>query len=193
KQIVGRGTRIHEDAGKLWFTVMDFKKATELFADPAFDGEPEIIYEPDSGDSPVPPDGDDDDAHGDDDDLPSDPPPGGATRYVISGVDVMVVSERVQYYGKDGKLITESLTDYTKQAVTEQYATLEDFLRHWTEADRKAVIIDELRERGVLLEELRDKVSTEMDAFDLICHIVYDQPPLTRRERAENVKKRDVF
>ncbi len=193
KQIVGRGTRIHEDAGKLWFTIMDFKKATELFADPDFDGEPEVIYEPGGDEDPVPPDDDDQDEGDDGGDILVDPPPGGSTKYVVSGVQVMVLAERVQYYGKDGKLITESLTDYTKETVREQYATLDDFLRHWTEAERKAAIIDELREQGVLLEELREKVGKDLDAFDLICHVVFDQPPITRRERAENVRKRDVF
>lgn len=192
KQIVGRGTRIHEDMGKLWFTIMDFKKATELFADPDFDGEPEVIYEPGSGEDPVPPNDEDDRDEGGGD-IIDDPSPGGSTKYVVSGVKVSVVAERVQYYGKDGKLITESLTDYTKETVTEQFATLADFHRHWTDAERKDAVIEELREQGVLLEELREKVSADMDAFDLICHVVYDQPPLTRRERAENVKKRDVF
>jgi len=187
KQIVGRGTRIHEDAGKLWFTIMDFKKATELFADPEWDGDPVVIYKPQPGDDPVPPD--------DEPPVPplSPPPPGGRTKYVVSGVEVSVVAERVQYYGKDGKLITESLTDYTKEKVRERYATLDDFLRHWTEAGRKSAVMEELREQGVLFEELREKVGKDLDAFDLICHVVYDRPPVTRRERANNVKKRDVF
>ena len=188
KQIIGRGTRIHEEAGKLWFTIMDFKKATELFADKDWDGEPEVTYEPGPGDPqepPEPPDGPEP--------PPPPPPPEGTVKYVISGVEVMVLAERVQYYGKDGRLITESLTDYTKQTVREQYATVDDFLRRWTEADRKEAVIDELREQGVLLEALADMVGTEMDPFDLVCHVVYDRPPLTRRERANEVKKRDVF
>ena len=203
KQIVGRGTRIHEDAGKLWFTVMDFRKATERFADPAFDGEPVVVYEPGVGEAPVPPDdaedgtgeGGDDEGDGDriGDPGPDDPPPGGATRYVISGVPVMVVAERVQYYGNDGRLITESLTDYTREAVRGKYATLADFLRRWAGSERKAAVVDELREQGVMFEELHERVGKDLDAFDLICHVVYGRPPLTRRERAENVKKRDVF
>lgn len=195
KQIVGRGTRIHEDAGKLWFTIIDFKKATELFADPDFDGPPIVVYEPGDGDGPVPPeeDGDRGDGPEDEEVFPPDPPAGGSTRYVISGVPVMVVAERVQYYGTDGRLITESLTDYTKQTVQERYATLQDFLRHWTDADRKAAIIEELREQGVLLDELGETAGKDLDAFDLICHVVYGQPPLTRRERAQHVRKRDVF
>ena len=188
KQIVGRGTRIHEDAGKLWFTIMDFKKATELFADSDWDGDPVVVYEPSEGDPPTPPDGGDDD--------PPDtghPDPEGTVKYMVSGVPVMVLAERVQYYGRDGGLITESLTDYTRHTVLEQYATLDDFLRRWTQAERKQAVIEELREQGVLLAALADKVGTEMDPFDLVCHVVYDQPPLTRRERANEVKKRDVF
>jgi type I restriction enzyme R subunit len=191
KQIVGRGTRIHEEAGKLWFTIIDFKKATELFADPNFDGAPEVIYEPGSGESPVPPDDPGD--YGGGEEIIEDPSPGGSKKYVVSGVSVSVVAERVQYYGKDGKLITESLRDFTREMVREKFASLDDFLRRWTEAERKAAVIEELREQGVLFEELREQVRSDLDAFDLICHVVYDRPPLTRRERAENVRKRDVF
>jgi len=198
KQIVGRGTRIHEDAGKLWFTIMDFKKATELFADPEWDGEPVVIYEPEPEDPPEPPEPPEppDGPEGEGEPVP----PGGGeepgeprVKYVVSGVTVSVLAERVQYYGTDGKLITESLTDYTKQKVSEKFATLESFFRRWSEAERKEVVIEELREQGVLLEALAEKVGREMDPFDLICHVVYDQPPLTRRERADAVKKRDVF
>ncbi|MBK9975007.1 MAG: DEAD/DEAH box helicase family protein [Planctomycetes bacterium] len=194
KQIVGRGTRIHEDAGKLWFTIMDFKKATDQFADPDFDGPPIVIYEPQGDDPPTPPD---------DEPLPDEPPPdesptpeddpGGAAKYYVSGVPVEVLAERVQYYGPDGKLITESLTDYTRNTVKKHYATIEAWLRRWNEAERKAAVIEELSEHGVFLEELREKAGKDLDAFDLICHVVYDQPPLTRRERANNVKKRDVY
>ena len=199
KQIVGRGTRIHEDAGKFWFTIMDFKKATELFADPTFDGEPIVIYEPGEGDGEEDDtggaggDGGDDGDGGDEGGDTYRPPPPGPTKYIVSGVEVSVVAERVQYYGNDGKLITESLTDYTKKTVHKSFATLDDFLRHWTEAERKAAVIEELREQGVLFEELQDKVDKDLDAFDLICRVAFDRPPLTRRQRAENVKKRDVF
>jgi Type I site-specific restriction-modification system, R (restriction) subunit and related helicases len=188
KQIIGRGTRIHEDAGKLWFTIMDFKKVTELFADPDWDGEPVVIYEPGPGDSPIPPEG-----GSDEEGEILEPPEHDATRYIVSGVDVSVIAERVQYIGNDGKLITESLRDYTRHTVQAQYASLDDFLGHWTAADRKEAVIEELKEQGVLLEALRDQVDPDLDAFDLICHVVYDRPPLTRRERADAVKKRDVF
>lgn len=187
KQIVGRGTRIHDEAGKLWFTIMDFKRATELFADPDFDGDPEVVYEPKTGEDPVPPD----ESGAGEGEGPE--PPWPAAKYVVSGVPVAVLAERVQYLGRDGKLITESLTDYTREAVTEQFATLDAFLQRWTEADRKAAVIEELRARGVLFEALEESVGKDLDAFDLICHVVYGQPPLTRRERADNVRKRDVF
>ena len=189
KQTIGRGTRIHEDAGKFWFTIMDFKRATELFADPDFDGEPVVIFEPEGDSGPVPPD----DAGGNGDDEEIDPPPKGPKKFVVSGVEVEVVAERVQYYSKAGRLVTESLADYTRKTVQAEYSTLDDFLQRWSEADRKAAVIDELSEQGVFFEALRERVGRDMDAFDLICHVVYGQPPLTRRERAERVKKRDVF
>ena len=188
KQIIGRGTRIHEDAGKFWFTIMDFKRATELFADPDFDGEPVVIVESERDSSLEPPD----DVGGNGDEEIG-PPPKGSKKFVVSGVEVEIVAERVQYYSKDGRLITESLADYTRKTVQAEYATLDDFLQRWSQADRKAAVIDELSEQGVFFAALRERVGRDMDAFDLICHVVYGQPPLTRRERAENVKKRDVF
>lgn len=194
KQIVGRGTRIHEDTNKLWFTIMDFKKATELFADPDFDGEPTIVYEPEADDPVAPPD---DSGEGDWPEEPPDPGEGDGEgeprKYYVSGMGVEVLAQRVQYYGPDGKLITESLTDYTRKTVTAQYSTLDAWLTHWRQSDLKTAVIDELSENGVFFEELREKVGKDLDAFDLICHVVFDRPPLTRRERADNVKKRDVY
>ena len=181
KQIVGRGTRIHEDAGKLWFTIMDFKKATELFADPDFDGEPEVIYEPDGDDPITPPDADPDGPDGPDGPLDDPPESEGAKKYVISDVEVMVLAERVQYYGPEGRLITESLKDYTRAAVQKNYESLDDFLRRWNDADQKAAIVTELEQQGVLLEALREQVNADYGAFDLICHVAFDQPPLTAR------------
>ncbi|MEF8755376.1 MAG: DEAD/DEAH box helicase family protein [Accumulibacter sp.] len=204
KQIIGRGTRINEDFDKYWFTIMDFKKATELFADPDFDGPAEQIHEPKRDDPPVPPDP----PPGDDELPPVDPPPeppfppqpAGEKRikYVVGGeVTVYVVAERVQYYGPDGKLITESLKDYTRKAVRREYASLDDFLRRWTGAERKKAVIDELETQGVLLEALAEEVGKKqgkaLDPFDLICHVAFDRPPLSRRERAERLRKRDVF
>lgn len=206
KQIIGRGTRINEDYGKFWFTIMDFKKATELFADKDFDGEPVMIYEPKGNETPVPPDEESGirfdergnpilpDAEAPDITLPDEEEPGSKrVKYVLGDVTVYVMAERVQYYGPEGKLITESLKDYTRQTVRKDYASLDEFLRRWSQAERKASILQELEQHGVLLEPLADEVGKDFDAFDLICHVAFDQPPLTRRERAENVKKRNYF
>lgn len=205
KQMIGRGTRINEDYGKFWFTIMDFKKATELFADPAFDGEPVIIYDPEGDESPVPPEeeptevviGDGGEpvtpGGGDAGETGGGEPGPGRVKYVLGDVTVYVVAERVQYYGPEGKLITESLKDYTRQTVRKDYSSLDDFLRRWDKTERKAAILRELEEQGVLLEPLAEEVGKHFDAFDLICHVAFDQPPLTRRERADNVKKRNYF
>ncbi|MBQ0945715.1 DEAD/DEAH box helicase family protein [Ideonella sp. 4Y16] len=208
KQIIGRGTRINEDYGKFWFTIMDFKKATELFADPAFDGEPVQIYEPTDDEPPTPPDTDAP-PEGLDPNRPdpgNDPPdadrPDDDTtprrKYVVGGdVTVHIVAERVQYYGPNGALITESLRDYTRQCVAKQFRSMDDFLRRWSSADQKKAVIDELAALGVLWEPLADEVQAKagqpLDPFDLICHVAFDQPPLSRRERAEGVKKRNYF
>ena len=200
KQIIGRGTRINEDYGKYWFTIMDFKKATELFADKDFDGEPVVIFEPKPGQPPVPPYGDDEvggeDAQGGDKpDITGgdDTGGGGRVKYVVGDVEVRVVAQRVQYYGPEGKLITESLKDYTKTKVKNDFASLDEFLRTWTNAERKAVLITELEQHGVLIDALAEEVGKDFDPFDLVCHIVFDQPPLTRKERADQVKKRNYF
>lgn len=205
KQIIGRGTRINEDYGKRYFTIMDFKKATELFADPAFDGDPVQVYEPGPDDPPVPPD--DEQQGGDNEGEP--PVDGGdettdvdidtgddttpARKYYVDDVLVKVLLERVQYLGKDGRLITESLRDYTRKAVRKSFSSLDDFLKRWNAAERKKAVIEELEEQGVFFEPLAEEVGKDFGPFDLICHVAYGQPPLTRRERAENVKKRDYF
>ena len=201
KQIIGRGTRINEEYNKFFFTIMDFKRATALFADPHFDGDPVQIYEPGPEETPVPPD----------DALESgakgaacyqlDSPEGlelsgvheRPAKYYVDDVEVTIVSERVQYLDADGKLITESLKDYTRKMLRKEYKSLTAFLTAWKDADRKQAIIEELSNRGVFLHELAEQVGRDYDAFDLICHVAFDQPPLTRRERAENVKKRHVF
>ena len=197
KQVIGRGTRINEDYGKYYFTIIDFKKATELFADPDFDGDPVVIYEPEPDDPPFPPDTPEDDQPpggeepplppGEDDD--SEP----RVKYVVGDVPFFVVAERVQYYGPDGKLITESLKDYTKKTVRKEFSSLDDFLRRWNVAEKKQAVIDELEEQGVLLDALAEEVGKDFGPFDLICHVAFDQPPLTRRERADNVRKRNYF
>ena len=210
KQIIGRGTRINEDYDKYCFTIMDFKKATELFADPDFDGDPVQVYQPGPDDPPVPPDtGDETPEGGQPEDVPEGgeqgggdtPPPGPGrgpgpeprTKYVVHDVPVWVVSERVQYYGKDGRLITESLKDYTRKTVLQQFASLDAFMTRWNAAEQKQAIIDELETEGVLLEALAAEVVKDFDPFDLICHLAYGQPALTRRERADNVRKRNYF
>ena len=195
KQIIGRGTRIREDYGKRSFTIMDFRGVTNHFADPDFDGEPVQIYEPLAGEAVVPPEpdvADDTEGEGLVNDW-FDEETEGRVKYHVRGVPVRVVNERVQYYGSDGRLITESLKDYTRKNVHEQYASLDDFLRSWNSAERKEAIIEELVEQGVLLEALEEEVGKDFDPFDLVCHVAFDQPPLTRRERAENVRKRDYF
>lgn len=191
KQIIGRGTRIDEDFNKFYYTIMDFKKATEHFKDPDFDGEPVVIYNPGPGDDPVPPDpepGDDDDG-GDDggDDEP------GIKKFIFSGVSAKIKNERVEYLGDDGKLITESYKGFTKKQVKQEFASLDDFLRKWNDADKKQVIINLLEEHGIILENLAELVGKDYGDFDLICHVAFDQPPLTRKDRANNVKKRNYF
>ncbi|MCX9011628.1 MAG: DEAD/DEAH box helicase family protein [Candidatus Methanoperedens sp.] len=180
KQIIGRGTRINEDFDKFYFTIMDFKKATELFADPKFDSEPVVIYNPKPGGPPLPPeDGVDDSSK--------------RVKFVVSDVPVKVVAERVQYYDKEGKLITESLKDYTRTTVRKEFASLDSFLNRWSKAQKKNLIIQELEGQGLLLHALEEEVGRDFDPFDLICHVVYDQPPLSRKERAEAVRKRNYF
>ena len=213
KQIIGRGTRINDDYNKHWFTILDFKKATELFADPNFDGDPVQVYRPSGADSVIPADeelgiSEEPTAYGADDgeqwvsDGPShgdDFDDEGETRikYVVDNVNVSVIAERVQYLGPDGKLITESLKDYTRKRVLEQFASLDDFLRRWSDAERKQAIIEELADAGVfwddLIADVRKKLGDDPDPFDVICHIVFDQPPLTRRQRAEQLRKTGYF
>jgi type I restriction enzyme R subunit len=204
KQIIGRGTRIKEECGKMFFTIMDFRGVTDLFADPDFDGEPVVIYTPGPDDPPEPPDDDDggDPPTGggnppnDDDDgggIIVDPPTGGHMKYIVNDVEVMVAAERVQYYDPQGRLITETLKEYTRKKMSEDCASLHDFLNRWTSADKKQAVIEELRDQGIIFEALEEEIGKEFDPFDLICHVVYDMPPLSRRERAENVKKRNYF
>ncbi len=211
KQIIGRGTRINEDYDKYYFTIIDFKKATELFADPDFDGDPVQIYEPQGDESPVPPDDDETlQANGGftypaAEESPwtgvAEPSPGeegsGIRRYVVANVEVKVASERVQYFDANGKLITESLKDYTRKALAKEFSSLDDFLRRWNDAEKKQAVIDELANEGVFFEALAEEIGRqsgkEFDPFDLVCHVAWDQPPLTRKERAEQVKKHDYF
>jgi type I restriction enzyme R subunit len=209
KQIIGRGTRLREDLGKTWFTILDFKRATELFADKDFDGEPVQIYEPGGGEPVAPPEpavpgglsGDTGQPGGAPD--PLGPFSGGGEadgpkKYVLgNNVTVLIARERVQYLNAEGKLITESLRDYTRINLRKQYDSLDQFLQAWQQADRKAALLQELEGQGVLLEALADEVAhtgiVNLDPFDLLLHVAYDQPPLTRSERARRVQKRNVF
>lgn len=211
KQIIGRGTRINEEYGKHYFTIMDFRRATELFADPAFDGDPVVVYEPGAADSVVPPDETEattptspeqaDTAWIAGDGQPIDQPgPEGAgrghgrrTRYVVGDVRVLVLAERVQFMDRDGRLITESLKDYTKKTVHKEYATLRKFLDAWRAPERRESIVAQLAEEGVFFEALSEEVGKDYSPFDLVCHVAFDQPPLTRQERAKNVRKRNYF
>ncbi len=211
KQIVGRGTRINEEFDKLYFTILDFRNATDNFADPAFDGDPLRV-------KPIT---EDIDLRGIEDEEEEDETPiidevTGAeitivkpvirntfeeppTEYIkrpkqyINGVNVSVLVSRELFFDSNGKPITISLKDHTKEIIKGKYASLEDFLLTWNHADKKEAIIKELQEQGVMVEALYEAVDKQVDLFDLICHVAYDQPPLTRKERANNVKKRNYF
>jgi type I restriction enzyme R subunit len=211
KQIIGRGTRINEDFGKHYFTIMDFRNVTALFADKDFDGDPvrvKQVYENDDisktdrevDNLPVT-----DELTGEEIDFPDhetsassilreDPVQyRGARKVTVNGVEVAIIKERVQYMDDDGKIITESLRDYTRRNILKNHASLDDFLTHWSHAERKQAIVEELEARGVLFAALQEEVGSAFDPFDLVCHIAYDKPPLTRKERADAVRKRDVF
>lgn len=211
KQIIGRGTRINEDFGKHYFTIMDFRNVTALFADKEFDGDPvrvkEATQETDiSGtdeevdEAPVT-----DDLTGEAIDFPEPETPdvsivnedpgvyGKRRKITVNGVEVTVIKERVQYMGDDGKIITESLRDYTRKSVRSAYASLDDFLASWNHAEKKRAIVEELEQQGVIFAALNEEIGSAFDPFDLICHVAYEQQPLTRKERAEQVKKRDYF
>lgn len=212
KQIVGRGTRIHEDTKKYYFTLIDFRAATTHFADPDFDGPLLQVYEPGTDDPVVPPDkvppaGDEEEPiapePGEDETVLVDsevpdislPPDGTGKRkkIYVDGVGANIVAERVEYLDENGKLITESLRDFTKKALKKRFASLNEFLTQWNAAERKQAVVEALTTEGLPLDPLAEEVGKDLDPFDLICHVAFDRPPLTRRERAENVRKRDVF
>ncbi len=212
KQIIGRGTRINEEYGKLYFTILDFRNATDLFADRDFDGDPirvkpvteetdlgGIVDEEENDTTPII-----DEESGEEilTEVPEirTPPTGGTEtpppprqKIYVNGVDVSVLVSRELYFDQHGRPITVSLKDHTKEIIKGQFASLDDFLNRWNTTDRKEAIIKELQEQGVLVEALMEAVEKQVDLFDLICHIAYDQPPLTRKERANNVKKRNYF
>ncbi len=188
---------------KLYFTIVDFRRATNLFADPDFDGDPEVVYEPDDDegleepDTSAEPNSDTTDhpesgeGEGDDPDTGDDQT--SRRRYIVDGVPVDVTHERVQYLDEHGKLITESLQDYSRNRILDTYHSRDEFLAAWSSADRKALIIEELAEHGVILEALKEEVGADYDEFDLVCHIAFDEPPKTHRERAAGLRQSDDF
>ena len=193
KQIVGRGTRIREKDGKTHFTIMDFRNITRLFADPDWDG-PIEVDESYSKQKPKPyPEYKDDPTiiH------EPDPKPRPNPKPIVDkdGCRVEVINKVVSVYDANGKLLrTESITDYTRKNINDTYVNLDDFINHWNAAEKKAEITDLMRESGIDLQALKIERNMEnVDDFDFICHIAYGKKPLTRKERAENVKKRDVF
>lgn len=199
KQIIGRGTRINEEYDKTFFTIMDFRNATHLFADPDFDGEPVSIIETgEDGET------ESENKKGTEEsplDTPSiespiiDPvePKNPREKVFVNNVNVSILNERIQYLDAHGKLITGSLKDYTKQKVNEEFSTLEEFLNKWNCAEKKQKLIEELEEKGIIYENFAEEVGKDMDLFDMICHCAFDMPPLTRSERANNVKKKNYF
>ncbi|MDZ7718563.1 MAG: DEAD/DEAH box helicase family protein [Balneolaceae bacterium] len=205
KQIIGRGTRISEDYGKMYFTIMDFRNVTRHFADPDFDGEPVQASEFGPNDSPVPPQEEEEplgnypdspEIHEDGyewEDDGGEITDGDVRRFYVDNVEVKLLNQRVQYYDDDGKLVTESLKDYSRKKINEKYGSLDEFLRKWKDSEKKQAIVEELEETGVVFSELKKEVDKDLDPFDLICHVAFEQPPLTRQERANNVKKRNYF
>jgi type I restriction enzyme R subunit len=214
KQIIGRGTRVNEAFGKQFFTIMDFRNVTDLFADKDFDGEPVMIKVVANVDDET--ELTDDVIFGSTDEVATDdettiPPPelptaetpviiGGGEitveprpKIYVAGVDVSVLNERVQYLDENGKLITGSLIDYTRRSLLKEFTSLDNFLNRWNASEKKAALIEELEQQGIILENLREDVKKDLDVFDLICHVAWDKPALTRRERANGVTKRDYF
>jgi type I restriction enzyme R subunit len=216
KQIIGRGTRINEDYDKTFFAIMDFRNVTDLFADPAFDGNPVMIKqvkgEEELTDQDINPEEDQeiidpetgkpvDFDKKETKEYPTQPEiiQGGLivseprSKVYVAGVDVSVLNERVQHLDANGKLITETLKDFTKKTILQEFRSLDDFLAKWNSAHKKKTVIEELESHGVIIENLMAEVKKDLDVFDLICHIAWDMPALTRRERAEKVKKRNYF
>ena len=190
KQIIGRGTRLREKEGKSHFVVMDFRNVTRLFSDPDWDGPIEMVdgYNPEHKPTPRPPKP----GNGDD---PVTPPT--VDKYIVdeNGCDVHIIGKRVEVYDVDGKLLRqESIVDYTKSNILGKYASLDNFILKWTSEEKKEAIRELLKQQGIDLEQMKaDQGMTDVDDFDFICHVAYDQKPLTRRERANNVKKRDFL
>lgn len=191
KQIVGRGTRLLKDHGKWHFEILDFRNATDLFRDPAFDGDPLPSSSEDSqGNSPQKPKVPDDVILVDEDPKPK------KKKLVVNGQEIRIQTEIVSVLGVDGRTLeTTNITDFTRRTIRNRYATLDIFLHHWTEIERKQAILDELADENVLIEAVKQANPTleESDVFDVICYVAYGQKPLTRKERANNVRKRNIF
>ena len=189
KQIVGRGTRIHEESGKLFFTLIDFRGASKHFADPEFDGEPVEVYEADGDDNVLPEEGSEFqsiDADGKEDSVPR-------NKIYVDGVEAMVVAQTIRYLDKSGNLITESLHDYTRRTVHNHYSSLDDFVSRWTMSDRKRAIVEELESEGLTLETISEELELDLDPFDLICHLAFDSNPVSRKQRVQSVMRKDVL
>lgn len=216
KQIIGRGTRINEDYGKQYFTIIDFRNVTDKFADKDFDGAPvrikeskqddklsEEIIDEGTGEEQIDPvTGKEvefaEAVYGNEnlegyelgEETPSYSP---KLKVYVNGVDVSILSERKQYLDADGHLITISVKEYCKTGILTSYRSLDNFLQTWNDAEKKRAIIEELENQGIIFEELKDEIKNDLDIFDLICHIAQDTPALTRKERAENVRKRNYW
>jgi type I restriction enzyme, R subunit len=224
KQIIGRGTRINEEYGKRYFTILDFRNVTDLFSDPDFDGDPvrikpvsqdddisDIELEEENSDTPIIDEEDGEEITGFEDlsdknsdtpgypEIPEEPFNEPIIRgdprekIYVNGIDVSVLNSREMYFDTDGKPIIVSLKDYTKKQILNKYSSLDDFLKKWSSYEKKEAIIAEFQEQGILVDELLQSVNRECDLFDVICHVAYDMPPMTRKERANNVKKRNYF
>ena len=194
KQIIGRGTRLRTDYNKHFFTIIDFRNATSNFEDPSWDGPP--IQDERYGNESQSRNSQEDISEVLTEEQPEEEANASSTpqqKYVVGRQEFAVAAERVRYYDKNGELVTESLRDYTRRTVNNNYQSLDEFIKRWQDSDRKQAVIDELKEQGVILEALQDMVGKDYDPFDLICHVAFDQPPLTRQERAQQVRKRDVF
>lgn len=214
KQIIGRGTRVYESENKFFFTIMDFRNVTDLFSDPKFDGDAIRIKDVVPG-KPLPAETDEKD-----DDKPIDPvtgeevvfpediaypkvPPLGGdiadnpssekkTKIYVAGVPITILNEREQQLDSSGKLVMTSLRKF-RQDILGRYRDLQTFLQEWNSAEKKKAIIEELEKQGIIAENLQEEIKRDLDIFDLICHIAYDAPALTRKERVENVRKRNYF
>ena len=197
KQIIGRGTRIDEEYGKSWFTILDFRGATRLFADPDFDGDPEPIYDPDEGDdgtdpenpNPEPsPDGTEGKPTGTGPEDPIIKPRVKPEKYYVDNCTVTIINKTVQILDANGKLMTETFESYSKNTLKKQFRTLEDFLNVWNKLNRRQLIIDELENMGIDFEALKEEIGTDLDEFDIICHLAFDTKPITKKERIRKVK-----